>query len=137
MLFSIAASYSPAAKDVSTKFGDLQISLPFDYQGNLVPSVWNKWMANDLYSMLDNPTYQANLMVQNIYLESSDHDALHFNKQTELFEQKLTELGIPYSSATFSKYPTADAQARTFLYDRLEFILKFHNQFLKDRDGNY
>ncbi|MCX6833181.1 MAG: hypothetical protein NT028_13825, partial [candidate division Zixibacteria bacterium] len=67
----------------------------------------------------------------------SDHDVNMFNQQTQLFEQKLTTLGIDYESSTFSKYEGYDAQSRTFLYDRLEYILKFHDKHLRDRDGKY
>lgn len=137
LFYSMAATYSPAPKTASQGLGNLQISLPFDYQGNVVQSVWDKWLTNDLYRWLDNATYQNALRNQNLHFESSDHDVNLFNRQTQLFEQKLTTLGIDYESATFSKYEGADARSRTFLYDRLEYILKFHNKYLRDRDGSY
>lgn len=136
LFYSMAATYSPAAKTAS-KLGNLQISLPFDYLGNVVDSVWNRWLPNDLYRWLDNATYQNILKNQNLYFESSDHDVNMFNQQTRLFEQKLTTLGIDYESSTFSKYGGSDARSRTFLYDRLEHILKFHDKHLRDRDGKY
>lgn len=138
LLYSMAASYSPAPRSGATgTFGTLQIALPFDYQGNLVDSIWNKWLANDLYTWIDNAAYRTALSNQNLYFETSDHDANMFNQQTQLFEQKLTTLGIDYGSATFSKYDGSDANSRTFLYDRLEYLLKFHDKYLRDRDGNY
>jgi len=138
LMYSMAATYSPGPRTGGTgTFGNLMIRLPFDYQGNLVDSVWNKWMANDLYTWLDDAAFQTKLRNQHLYLETSDHDVNMFNQQTQLFEQKLTSLGISYGSATFSKYAGSDAKARTFLYDRIEYILKFHNQYLRDRDGNY
>jgi hypothetical protein len=137
LFYSMAASYSPVAKTAPTGLGNLEIALPFDYQGNLVDSIWSKWMANDLSGWLDNSTYRSVLQNQNLYFETSDHDVNRFNLQTQLFEQKLTSLGISYESATFSKYAESNAQARTFLYDRLEQILKFHDKHLRDRDGNY
>jgi enterochelin esterase family protein len=137
LFYSMAATYSPAPKTNDTGLGSLRISLPFDYHGNLVDSIWSKWMANDLYSWIDNTAHQNVLRNQNLYFETSDHDVNMFNQQTRLFEQKLTSLGINYQSATFSKYEGANAQSRTFLYDRLEYILKFHDKYLRDRDGNY
>jgi S-formylglutathione hydrolase FrmB len=137
LFYSMAATYSPASKTSATGLGNLEIALPFDYQGSLVDSIWGKWMANDIFSWIDNATYRSVLQNQHLYLETSDHDVNLFNRQTQSFEQKLTSLGINYESATFSKYEGADAQARTFLYDRLEYILKFHNKHLRDRDGNY
>jgi len=136
LFYSMAATYSPASK-TGSKLGDLQISLPFDYHGNVVDSVWNQWLTNDLYRWLDNTMYKSALTNQNLYFETSDHDVNMFNKQTQLFEQKLTSLGINYQSATFSKYEGSNAQSRTFLYDRLEYILKFHDKHLRDRDGKY
>jgi enterochelin esterase family protein len=136
LFYSMAATYSAASK-TGSKLGDLQISLPFDYLGNEVDSVWNRWLTNDLFGWLNNAAYQNILKNQNLYFESSDHDVNLFNQQTQLFEQKLTTLGVDYESASFSKYQGADAKSRTFLYDRLEHILKFHNKHLRDRDGKY
>jgi S-formylglutathione hydrolase FrmB len=136
LLYSMAATYSDAAK-TGSKFGALQISLPFDYRGNLVDSVWSRWLNNDLYHWLDNATYQNKLKNQNLHIEYSDHDVNMFNRQTQVFGQKLTSLGIDYESAPFIKYGEADAKSRTFLHDRLEYILKFHNKHLRDRNGNY
>jgi S-formylglutathione hydrolase FrmB len=137
LFYSMAATYSPAPKTASQGLGSLQISLPFDYQGNVVQSVWDKWLTNDLYRWLDNATYQNVLQNQNLYFETSDHDVNLFNQQTRLFEQRLTALGINYGSSSFSKYEGSDARSRTFLYDRLEHILKFHDKYLRDRDGKY
>ncbi len=137
LFYSMAATYSPAPKTNDTGLGSLRISLPFDFHGNVVDSVWDKWLANDLYGWLDNATYKSVLTNQNLYFETSDHDVNMFNQQTRLFEQKLTSLGINYQSATFSIYAGANAQSRTFLYDRLEYILKFHAKHLRDRDGKY
>ncbi len=137
LIYSLAATYSPTGKTAQSGLGSLRIELPFNYQGNLVESVWSRWMANDLYTWLDNSTYRDALNGQNIYLESSDHDVNLFNRQTQLFEQKLTSLGISYTSATFTKYDGYNAQSRSFLYDRLAYILKFHDKYLKDRNGKF
>lgn len=137
LVYSMAATFSPAPYDNSTQFGRLQIALPFDYQGNIDQPVWNQWLANDLYSWLDNTTYRANLSGQNLYFEMSDHDQNFFNLQTEAFVEKLHDLNINHQDASFTKYPGADAQSRTFLYDRLAHILKFHDRYLKDQNGNF
>jgi S-formylglutathione hydrolase FrmB len=137
LIYSMAATFSPAPKTNNTGLGSLQISLPFNYLGNVVDSVWDKWLANDLYGWLNDATYKNALASQNLHFETSDHDVNLFNRQTQLFEQKLSSLGINYESATFTKYQGANAQSRTFLYDRLETILKFHNAHLRDRDGKY
>jgi len=137
LFYSMAATYSPAPKTAAEGLGNLQISLPFDYHGNVVDSVWNRWLTNDLYRWLDDATYQNILKNQNLHLESSDHDVNMFNQQTQSFEQKLTTLGIDYDPSAFSKYEGSDARSRTFLYDRLEYILKFHDKHLRDRDGKY
>jgi S-formylglutathione hydrolase FrmB len=138
LLYSMAATYSPVLEPAgSSKLENLRIALPFDYTGALVESVWSQWMANDLYSWLDETSYQEALDGQHIYFETSDHDVNLFNQQTLLFEQKLTSLRISYESATFSGYEGYDAQSRSFLYDRLANILKFHNRYLKDRFGKF
>ena len=139
LVYSMAATFSPVPK-TGSKFGNLQISLPFDYLGNKVDSVWNRWLTNDLFGWLDNATYRSALKNQSFYFETSDHDVNMFNQQTQLFAQKLSSLGIEgakVESATFSKYEGSNARSRTFLYDRLEYILKFHNKYLRDRDGKY
>ncbi len=137
LIYSMAASYSPGPYDDTTKFGKLHIRLPFDYQGNYVDAVWQQWLDNDLYSWLDDPTYRANLAGNHIYFEHSDHDIYMFNEQTNAFVEKLRDLNIAHEVAAFTKYPGSDARSRTFLYDRIREILKFHDQYLKDRDGNF
>jgi S-formylglutathione hydrolase FrmB len=137
MFYSMAATYSPAPKTSTKGLGNLLIALPFDYQGNVVQSVWDKWLANDLYGWLDTTAYQNVLKNQHLYFETSNSDRYFFNTQTQKFLEKLTTLGISYGSAQFTKYEGSDAQSRTFLYDRLEYILKFHDKHLKDRDGKY
>jgi hypothetical protein len=137
LMYSMAATYSPAAEKGVTPFGQLLINLPFDYSGSLIDTVWSDWLANDLYSWLDQTEYQEAMSGQNIYFETSDHDVNLFNQQTLLFQEKLNSLGISFQSATFDKYEGYDAQSRSFLYDRIEFILKFHDQYLKDRFGNF
>ncbi len=136
LLYSMAATFSPSVA-TTTKFGKLRISLPFDYQGNLVDTVWSQWLANDVYGWLDQSQYQSALSGQHLYFESSDETLNLFNQQTLLFEQKLNSIGIPYESATISGYSGYEHRSRSFLYDRIEYILKFHNRYLKDRFGNF
>lgn len=139
MFLSMAATFSPAPKDESTAFGKLQISLPFDYQGTTVDAVWAQWLDDDLYAWLDMTDYQAALSDQNIYFETSASGIgiNGFNAQTEAFKQRLSELGINYTSATYEGYESYDARSRSFLYDRIEYILKFHDQYLRDRFGQF
>jgi S-formylglutathione hydrolase FrmB len=138
LLYSMAATFSPSGvRDETTNFGKLQIGLPFDYQGTQVDTIWSKWLANDLYDWLDLPEYQTALSGQHLYFESSDHDINGFNAQTVKFQQKLSQVGISFASDTFSGYDGYDARSRSFLYDRLEYILKFHDQYLRDRFGQF
>lgn len=137
LLYSMAATFSPADAKGTSKFGQLQIHLPFNYQGQLDQSIWNLWLDNDLYSWLDNATYAANLNNQNLHLEHSDRDIYFFNLQTEAFIEKLHDLNINHSDASFSTYEGGDEHARAYLYDRIAGILKFHDQYLKDRNGNF
>ncbi len=137
LLYSMAASFSPAPYTNVTQFGRLQITLPFDYQGNVVQTVWDQWLENDLYGWLDDATYRANLAGQNLYFEYSDHDLNNFHSQTAAFVEKLHDLNINHEDETFTQYPGADPDSRTFLYDRIAGILKFHDRHLKDRDGQY
>jgi S-formylglutathione hydrolase FrmB len=136
LFYSMAATFSPSVA-TTTNFGKLRISLPFDYQGNLVDTVWSKWLANDLYSWLDDSQYQTALSGQHLYFESSDQTLNLFNQQTLLFEQKLNSLGITYESAMFEGYSGYEHRSRSFLYDRIEHILKFHDRYLRDRFGNF
>ncbi len=142
LIFTMAGTFSPASNvdvrpDNAGALEKMRIQLPFDYQGNKVQDVWQMWTDNDLYSWLDNATYQQALANQNLHLEYSDHNLFGFNNETEDFLAKLSQMGIPYESEVFTAYEGADARSRTFLYDRIEAILKFHNQYLMDRNGNF
>lgn len=137
LLYSMAATFSPSGASGSTKFSMLRIGLPFDYQGNLIDTTWSKWLANDLYGWLDQSQYQSALSGQHLYFESSDETLNLFNQQTLLFEQKLNSLGISYESAPISGYSGYEHRSRSFLYDRIEYILKFHDRYLRDRFGSF
>lgn len=137
MMYSMAATFSPVMTPGATKFSKLQIQLPFDYQGQTVTSVWNAWLSNDLYSWLDNQAYRTNLAGHHLYLEHSSQDAYFFNLQTQAFIDKLHDVGVNHTEATFGKYDGGSEFSRAYLYDRLAGILKFHDQYLKDRNGNF
>lgn len=141
LLYSMAATFSPAPLNLANKFGTLQIALPFDHLGATNAPIWDVWMQNDMYSWLDNDTYKANLQQfsNKIYLETSAADVNRFNVQTLRFEQKLSQPGIQiqYTAAQYGTYSGYDARSRSFLYDRLEHILKFHDKLLRDRDGKF
>jgi S-formylglutathione hydrolase FrmB len=137
LLYSMAATFSPSTTPSATRFGRLRIDLPFDYAGNIVDAVWSDWLTNDLYGWLDQQEYVSALTGQNLYFEASDHDVNMFNQQTLLFQQRLSNLGIAFESARFSGYEGYDAKSRSFLYERLEHILRFHDRYLKDRFGNF
>lgn len=142
LIFTMAGTFSPA-EDVSIPANGaeplerMRIQLPFDYQGALVQDVWQMWLDNDLYTWLDEQAYQTALSGQNLYFEYSDHNMFGFHTQTQEFLGRLDQLGIDYQSASFSSYEGADPRSRTFLNDRLEEILKFHDQYLMDRNGNF
>lgn len=138
LFYSMAATFSPSGvKDPNSAFGKMQIGLPFDYQGNMIDTIWTKWMNNDLFTWLDTPEYQTALENQHIYLENSNLDIKGFDTETKAFEQKLTSLGIPFTDASFTGYEGYSARSRSFLYDRLEYILKFHDKYLRDRNGQF
>lgn len=137
LLYSVAATFSPGTFSNATRFGRLEIDLPFNYQGQIVPSTWQRWLDNDLAGWLDNPTYANALREQNLYFESSDNDLFFFNQQTVAFVEKLHDLDIEHTDVEFGGYSTGDNRSRGYLYDRLAGILKFHDRYLRDRDGNY
>jgi S-formylglutathione hydrolase FrmB len=138
LFYSMAATFSPSGvRDETYPFTTLQIGLPFDFTGSAIDTIWNKWLANDLYRWLDSSSYQAAMSAQNLYFESSHHSSMGFDEQTRAFEARLSELGIAYTSASYESYEGYDAHSRSHIYDRLEFILKFHDQYLRDRFGNF
>jgi pimeloyl-ACP methyl ester carboxylesterase len=138
MFYSMAATFTPRLQTGTTPLSKLLIALPFDQSANPVDSIWNIWLDNDLYSWLDNSVYADALNGQNIYMEWSDLDLYGFSGQTKAFFNRLGAVTNANTSwATFSSYDGYDARSRSFLYERLEEILKFHDRYLMDRYGNY
>jgi pimeloyl-ACP methyl ester carboxylesterase len=138
MLFlSMAQAFSPHPEEGQPGFDDSTtflpfygVDMPFDYNANLYQAVWDKWIANDLDVIL--AEYGGNYDSIPLYIEYSDTNQFMFNEQAQSIMNTFDELGIDYTSATYSGYSGYPALDGRFVYDRLVEILKFHSRHLDD-----
>jgi len=100
--------------------------LPFDSAGNTVSVVWDKWLENNLGTILtNNPGALDNTQVR---LFTVSDDQYGFKEQTESFATQLsTELGANISPTEYPGYVDYPAIQGRFVYDILPAILKFHS----------
>jgi len=136
--FAMAVTFSPhdpASTDYRSFFKlappNKGVDLPFDSCGNIVTSIWQEWLKNDIKTRVLNilNVYPDTLRNLKIYIDCGDKDEFGFNEQAVVFYNAL--LGkVPASNITFetySGYPGYPALNNSFIYDRLRKVLKFHS----------
>ena len=136
-----ASSFSPhdmENTDTTTFIRRYQIDLPFDHNGDLYSTVWDRWMEQDLTydgSYFDDNDLFGNLDSTAVYIEYSDKDQFFANTQCQAFIDKLQAEGVTVESAMYSGYVGNPAHHDNYLYNRIEEILKFHSRNLDDDPG--
>ncbi|MCI0329492.1 MAG: hypothetical protein L0196_00860 [candidate division Zixibacteria bacterium] len=117
---------------------------PFDWNGVVIESVWNRWIDHDIKRMLANPARAGRLDSTPLYLSCGLQDELGMLEQNRDFYQRLLAVrGASKQAANFigmgrdqfyyeeySGYPGRPAGHSTFIADQLVKVLKFHTQFL-------
>jgi hypothetical protein len=102
------------------------IDLPFDVNGELVPSIWNKWMANDITAIFSaaHGVFDSTAL----YFDAGASDDLGLNYHAQVFDGVATSFGVSHQ---FEIYPDMGGQYvadHTFLIsDRLRKVAKFHS----------
>jgi len=125
------ANYDLLNDDTDTYLPYMGVHLPFDENGNIYTKVWELWLENDLDGILTaNADHFDSL---DLYMEYSDADQFQFNGMAQEVMSLCDQLGIEYSSDSYSGYSGYDASGQRFVYDRLVEILKFHSKKLDHR----
>ncbi len=77
--------------------------LPFDlHTGKLRPEVWQRWLAHDPLTMLEQPEHRAALrQMRLIYLDCGNQDEYALHLGARQFSQRLTELAMPHHYEEF------------------------------------
>ncbi|MBD3381944.1 MAG: hypothetical protein GF404_07085 [candidate division Zixibacteria bacterium] len=140
LFFSMAQAFSPHPTDTNhARYADstsylpfFGFDLPFDYNGNMYAEVWDSlWLKNDLDNILPDASGHFDSIA--VYMEYSDTEQFYFNEQAQAVMALMDNLGIEYSSATYSGYDGYPASNKHFIYDRLIHILKFHSEQLSEQ----
>jgi len=86
---SFAIAWSPNPNS------DSLCDYPADAKGNLLEDVWNRWLANDVVSMVK--SYQGNLKkLAGIYFDHGKQDTTVNISEAQEFDKVLTEAGISH-----------------------------------------
>ncbi|MFN7120378.1 MAG: alpha/beta hydrolase-fold protein [Saprospiraceae bacterium] len=112
LLYGSAAAFSPNLNNLPYR-----VDLPFEYpSGNIVTSVWNRWLEHDPYTQLN--TLGNNLKTLNgFYFDVGTNDAWAHSNIT--FHNALTARGIPHQFETYA------GDHFNKLYSRIEISLVF------------
>jgi S-formylglutathione hydrolase FrmB len=86
---SLAIAWSPNPNS------DSLCDYPADNKGNLIEDVWNRWLENDVVSMVK--SYQGNLKkLAGIYFDHGKQDTTVNISEAQEFDKVLTEAGISH-----------------------------------------
>ncbi len=167
MLFGLAAAFSPAdtiyrgkrdsilaaiSSGTSPDSNYFQFSktprdagllFPIDVNGNIIDSVWNRWMGHSLDSLIKIGAFVNRLDSTPLFISCGLDDQFGMLVQNRAFLNLIRTLrpGLETSSFVgmgrnqfyyqeFSGYPGRPADHHTFVNDQLFNVLKFHSQFL-------
>ncbi len=138
LLFAMAMGFSPhdtADADSSSYFKieklpeftrDYAVDLPYDSAGILRPSIWSKWLNNDIQYRLTN-IKPGSLANTKIYFEVGDQDSYLLQIANRNFNSFISSTH-PNSYKEFTGYAGFPADHFNYAFDRLVTILKFHSQ---------
>jgi S-formylglutathione hydrolase FrmB len=119
MMFAMAAAFSPNLEN-----DPYYVDLPIDSQGEIVDSVFQKWLEHDPYTMIDE--YIPELHGLNIYFDCGLWDELLLYSHSVDFSARLTELDIEHTFVTFLGDHT------TQIYRRLKDSFPFHSDHFEN-----
>lgn len=103
------------------------VDLPFDSTGTLRPSIWTKWLNNDIKTLLAG-SKSGSLTNTKIYFEVGDQDSYMLQVANKNFNSFITTQSYIYSYNEFTGYGNFPADHFNYAFDRIVAILKFHSQ---------
>lgn len=166
MLFGLAAAFSPAdtiyrgkRDSILTAINsgtspdsnyfqfsktprDAGLLFPIDVNGNIIDSVWRRWLGHSIDSLIKIGAFVGRLDSTPLFLSCGTNDQFGMLAQNRGFESALQTAGRSraanfigmvrnqYYYEEYPGYPGKPADHHTFINDQLVKILKFHSQFL-------
>lgn len=128
--------FSKTSKDAGVLF-------PFDHKGDTIPSVWPRWLAHDIKTLLSSKAAKLDADSIPVYINCGVDDELGLLNQNRAFIAEMRLLrpskeaaGLPamrrdqFFYEEYPGYPGRPADHSTFIYDQLAKVIKFHSQFL-------
>jgi len=102
------------------------VDLPFDSTINLRPSIWAKWLSNDIKTLLAT-LKSGSLLNTQIYFEVGVDDSYELLISNRNFNSFMATQSYTYTYHEFSGYGNFPADHFNFAFDRIVAILKFHS----------
>lgn len=105
------------------------VDLPFfDTTGTLRPSIWTKWLNNDIKSLLDvGGSKFGALNNTKIYFDVGLQDSYMLQIANKNFNSFMATQSYTYTYHEFTGYVNFPADHFNFAFDRIVAILKFHS----------
>jgi S-formylglutathione hydrolase FrmB len=114
MMFAMSAAFSPNLGNEP-----YFVDLPIDSHGEVIDSTFQKWLAHDPYTMVDD--YIQELQALHIYFDCGLWDELLLYSHAMDFSARLTQLDIDHTFKTFMGDHTGQ------IYNRLRDSFPFHS----------
>jgi S-formylglutathione hydrolase FrmB len=96
-MYGYAAAYS--ADDDGT------VRMPYDDTGNVIPEVWERWLANDPVLMAAKPAYaEALRSLDSIWIDAGDHDEFYLDFGAVAFRRALEAAGVRDDAVHFELF---------------------------------
>ncbi|MFI6504881.1 alpha/beta hydrolase [Nonomuraea typhae] len=100
--YGYAAAYS--ADDDGT------VRLPFDGNGELVPEVWDRWLARDPVRMAREPGYgEALRSMRAIWIDAGNRDEYYLDLGATAFHEAVLAAGVPAERTRFELFDATHA----------------------------
>ncbi len=136
LILSAAAAFSPhdpESEPSETLLERFQVDLPFDYNGDLVPGVVERWKSHDLID--DESDFElfnllGSLDSTEVYVDYSTEDQFNTAGQSQALIELLEDLGYDPEVRTFGGHGSLPARHNVYNYDRIAEMLKFHSRHL-------
>jgi S-formylglutathione hydrolase FrmB len=131
LFYSMAGAFSPHDPEGDfdeTYQSEYGVDLPFDENGDIVVEIWDKWMDNDMSTIVTD--FSGSLSQVALRADYSTEDEYHADLQTKAFIEMVDGQSGSVESESYSGYEGYPARHGYFNYERLAEILKFHSEHL-------
>jgi len=128
-LFSVPNDETLVSALITVSENDFDFHLPFNNTGTANTGIWNRWLSNNLETMLESSSLDG----VNMWIATSDEvNFANYYDQTQSWIATLNNASLPVVVKTYEGYNGNPAEGGQYVYDLLREMLKFHSENFGD-----